>query len=425
MRQANSSIRGYLYQFNKTILEILNSSDDKVITLEGIEDIEINSSLETILIQCKYHEALNFSMSNVALPILEMFAHYCNNNSNKNFSYRLYIFFKNEAEMSLADFESYIKQTKSKEIILKFFHQIFIIQNINILNLINKNSKNESEEKKILSYYEKNINKLEYKIDINIFWEKFEYIKAEEFDSLEDSIIEKLQEFTDKENAKFLFYPNAFSKIAELSSKPKIEERKITKQQLISFLVEQKTILLNNWSLQCFEKKQILKHKKDCLSASFKNNTDIRVFIFSKNFLEKNGNKILFFIKKYVSIYNKKTKLQKPPIFIFAENYESLMNDIIQRLYKLNYKVNEGLIGGKFFIEEFITNYNNCSCKITTLENISIELLQKCDTTYLYVIGDNESKFEDSTYYTEKLNIFDINILYYLTNITKTLEEFI
>ena len=42
MRQADSTIKGYLYQFNKSILEILKAEDDDIITLEGvIEDIDI------------------------------------------------------------------------------------------------------------------------------------------------------------------------------------------------------------------------------------------------------------------------------------------------------------------------------------------------------------------------------------------------
>lgn len=42
MRQANSTIKGYLYQFNKSIFEILSADDEASITLEGvIEDIDI------------------------------------------------------------------------------------------------------------------------------------------------------------------------------------------------------------------------------------------------------------------------------------------------------------------------------------------------------------------------------------------------
>lgn len=76
MRQADSAIRGYLYQFNKSIYEILQLADGAEITLEGvIEDIDIQSLSSTTTIQCKYHEDKKFKISDVAAPILEMFSH--------------------------------------------------------------------------------------------------------------------------------------------------------------------------------------------------------------------------------------------------------------------------------------------------------------------------------------------------------------
>lgn len=54
MRQADSTIKGYLYQFNKSIYEILQSKDDEIVTLEGvIEDIDIQSPTSLTTIQCK------------------------------------------------------------------------------------------------------------------------------------------------------------------------------------------------------------------------------------------------------------------------------------------------------------------------------------------------------------------------------------
>ena len=43
MRQADSTIKGYLYQFNKSIDVILDSNDDAPVVLEGvIEDIDVH-----------------------------------------------------------------------------------------------------------------------------------------------------------------------------------------------------------------------------------------------------------------------------------------------------------------------------------------------------------------------------------------------
>ncbi len=55
-RIADSTIKGFMYQFNLSLNEILKSSDE-VIRMEGIiEDIDKVSSSVVTAIQCKYHE---------------------------------------------------------------------------------------------------------------------------------------------------------------------------------------------------------------------------------------------------------------------------------------------------------------------------------------------------------------------------------
>ena len=55
-RVADSTIKGFMYQFNLSLNEILKSNDE-TIGMEGIiEDIDKVSSSEVTAIQCKYHE---------------------------------------------------------------------------------------------------------------------------------------------------------------------------------------------------------------------------------------------------------------------------------------------------------------------------------------------------------------------------------
>ena len=42
-RSAIDTIVGYFYQFDKTILDILNSDNEQTIVFEGIEDIDLIS----------------------------------------------------------------------------------------------------------------------------------------------------------------------------------------------------------------------------------------------------------------------------------------------------------------------------------------------------------------------------------------------
>src|ERR1019366_3828174 len=77
-RAADYTIKGFLYQFNKTLLEILNSQEDSIITVEGIvEDVEIVTPAMMTAIQCKYHEASDtFTQSAIFKPLLQMMDHF-------------------------------------------------------------------------------------------------------------------------------------------------------------------------------------------------------------------------------------------------------------------------------------------------------------------------------------------------------------
>ncbi len=77
-RAADYTIQGFLYQFNKTALEILKAQDDDIITVEGIvEDVEVQSPASLTTIQCKYHEsATSFVASAVYKPLLQMLKHF-------------------------------------------------------------------------------------------------------------------------------------------------------------------------------------------------------------------------------------------------------------------------------------------------------------------------------------------------------------
>src|SRR4051794_348560 len=61
-RSAYASIRGYVYQFDRTILEILQCNDDDIVTIEGIEDIDLDTPEVSTAVQCKYFEAQKFSL---------------------------------------------------------------------------------------------------------------------------------------------------------------------------------------------------------------------------------------------------------------------------------------------------------------------------------------------------------------------------
>src|SRR4051812_5907498 len=84
-RTADYAIQGFLYQFNKTLQEILKAPDDAVVTVEGIiEDIEVVTGEITTAIQCKYHESNeSYTLSALYKPLLQMMSHFHANPGGK------------------------------------------------------------------------------------------------------------------------------------------------------------------------------------------------------------------------------------------------------------------------------------------------------------------------------------------------------
>ncbi len=117
-RSAEASLRGYLYQFDKTASELLNLSQGQSLTVEGVEDIDISSSGLTTAIQCKYLEAQNFSPSRIRKPLIAMLDHFVSKASS-NFKYHLYAYFSDQDngshKMSLDELKSCLTYTEKKK----------------------------------------------------------------------------------------------------------------------------------------------------------------------------------------------------------------------------------------------------------------------------------------------------------------------
>lgn len=75
------ALKGYLYQFNKTIKQILESDDEnKLIGFERDQDIDDEDNI----IQVKYKEKSNYSDSSILPPLIQLIEHY-KIDSSKNF----------------------------------------------------------------------------------------------------------------------------------------------------------------------------------------------------------------------------------------------------------------------------------------------------------------------------------------------------
>lgn len=76
-RAANATIKGYFYQFDFAILQLLKAVDeDAKITVEGVEDVDIEDVSNEKYIQCKYYAATDYNHSVIKPAVAAMIIHF-------------------------------------------------------------------------------------------------------------------------------------------------------------------------------------------------------------------------------------------------------------------------------------------------------------------------------------------------------------
>ena len=89
-RDAVSTIRGYFYQFDYSILQVLRlENDTDTICVEGIEDVDINDENNIILHQCKCYEGTEYNHSEIKDALEWMLKHF---SDNKDSEYKYYLY---------------------------------------------------------------------------------------------------------------------------------------------------------------------------------------------------------------------------------------------------------------------------------------------------------------------------------------------
>ena len=97
LRSANATIKGYFYQFDHTIVQLLQASTlSTSITVEGVEDVDVQNADDTTLIQCKYYEGTDYSHSVIKGAIIQMLRHFHQGShaTSPAIKYRIYGHFK-------------------------------------------------------------------------------------------------------------------------------------------------------------------------------------------------------------------------------------------------------------------------------------------------------------------------------------------
>lgn len=314
-RSADYTIQGFLYQFNKTALEILRAQDDDAITVEGIvEDIEVTSSASLTAIQCKYHEASTaFTGSAVYKPLLQMLKHFSENQTTI-IRYVLYAHFPGcETSPPAVDIPTLRAALASKD-----------------------------------KELEKHIKAISPSVDLNGFVGRF----AMEFGPSYDDITKQVGKELERngilgDDIETLAYPNAIHMIATLSAKHDPSDRQTTKKQFLSELKAIRTTAISRWTLALKTRDKLLQARRKQLKVHLNKNARLRYFVIDPDSIDDYDAEIVLFVSDYVDKFHFKPAHIGTPILCLCANRDQVQG-IQRRLFAKEIVAEDGYIGGEF-----------------------------------------------------------------------------
>lgn len=347
-RTADSTIKGFLYQFNKTILSIVHSSDEEQITVEGlIEDIDIQNEKGGLLaIQCKYHESVEkFSDSLIFKPILQMA-------------------------------ETFSKAPSSDVTFRIFIHvpgEVAGLRNLTTATLNAALNTSNVDLKKIADRITSPI--VNPAFDKATFLSKVQLDFGPSIDELEVQTKDALSELKiGAADTDCVLYPNALSHISKLSSLKEDSKRKITKKEFLQKLKGANSTAISKWVLALKNKKQILSTIRNQLSMSLGQNSRERFIYFSRDSIDDFDDGIVNFISEFLLKYHNKAAHIKTPLIAIDCNQDEI-GQLEHRLFKKDIKVNTGIVGPNFEVTELYRDPVVCRSRTHLEREFSLRLL--------------------------------------------------
>jgi len=245
-RSAETTIAGYLYQFDKTIIEILKSEGKYLI--EGIEDIDINRPNEEVtLLQIKYHSKVKYQPSEIKKPIQLMLEHFkaVKKEDKTPVTYHLYAHFKEGHENLILNEDGNLIDQENKTA-LDFLKNEFLTYT--------PQKDKKTGEQKLPVYYWKSQTVDDRELSDEEIIEFISKLKIEtdakdineQLDEVLNSLNTAIEHCQGKSEAEDFFYNNALRVIADKAKKSNVSEREITKAEFLK-LIDKKQYLFNKW----------------------------------------------------------------------------------------------------------------------------------------------------------------------------------
>ncbi|MEN8134003.1 MAG: DUF4297 family anti-phage-associated protein [Thermodesulfobacteriota bacterium] len=349
-RSATDTIKGYFYQFDYSILQLLSlSNDTDEIVVEGVEDIDIATSLETIAIQCKYYSKTEYNHSVISKPIRFMLSHFgkAKSEHKPQIKYHLYGHYKSgHNKLTLPIDVNFLKDkflSYKVDGTQKKHHEDLGLNDRELQNFLDTLS-----------------------IDIN----------AKEYLEQFDDIISLLKgTFScDLFDAEYYFYNNALNEIRKIAIENNINDRKISKQDFLK-RINRKTVLFNKWFFELKGKAKYHKELKDRYFRRLNKRPFERFFLIDlpANYAIGELKDLVFIISKRYSNLKKREPQTYCPYIHFNNISDGRLLELKKQLYDEGFEFRDGFpfSGADFSAKSIATkadSSNNIKAKILTKE---------------------------------------------------------
>lgn len=258
-REATASIRGYFYQLDAALLEILNADLSDEVVIEGVEDFDRYTDGDVIYGQVKYYAAQNLTNSVLRDPLHKLFTHFNGLEEAQRASrkYRLYGHFSEVnidiTELSVERFKlvmEYRKEAKAAD------------------------GTKTYETKSLLDGMAAPDELIE------AFCKNFSIQISAEFSEHRTIVIEAIRnsQGVSEFEAEGFYYPIALDYIAKLATKKDHNDRKTTRRDLQEVLKGSQAIH-NRWLLREKEATDYAKHMKRLYFSPTNGAGIVRAFI--------------------------------------------------------------------------------------------------------------------------------------------------
>lgn len=320
-RSAEAPLKGYHYQLDKAIVQLLeNSSPTANVTIEGVEDIDVDDGLTYVAIQCKYLEADTRTPSRIRGPVSLMLAEF-KKDISRPWAFKLYAHF-GTVMGTLPD---------------------FTLESIKTL-LTYKSGKG-ADKRTIRIYDDLGVTDAE----LTCFLKRFQYQEGPEFDRQRQLLIELLKTTFaagTAEAANFL-YPKALSVALKLATEPTAHNRTITKAAFITEIRSAASSVASPWLGRLLGKEKALAFiRRICRDAKLFTSTKERVLVIDGRGDENGPVSISLpaFVQEVVngSFAPGKSLYDAKPWTILVDLPENEIKDLKRELLSMNVLFNDG-----------------------------------------------------------------------------------